>query len=51
MRFRTGAITLRSDEAWRTQMPARSQVMVAALTAPLRARYGYGVSLAGRRAG
>lgn len=51
MRFRTGSITLRSDDSWRTQMSARSQMVVAAITAPQRAWYGYGLSREGRRAG
>jgi hypothetical protein len=41
MRFRTGPTTLRRDDAWREQLPRRRRWLVAALTAPLLARYGY----------
>jgi hypothetical protein len=41
MRFRTGPTTLRRDDAWRDQLPPRRRWLVAALTAPLLARYGY----------
>lgn len=40
MRFRTGPITLRVDDAWRSQMPAREQRIVGGLTAPLGRWYG-----------
>ncbi len=41
MRFRTGPIALRRDDAWRTQLPRGRRWLVAALTGPLLARYGY----------
>ena len=41
MRFRTGEVQLRSDEAWRTEFPKRAGRLVTALTAPLMLRYGY----------
>ncbi len=41
MRFRTGRIELRRDDAWRQQLPRRQQRVISALTAPLLARYGY----------
>jgi hypothetical protein len=41
MRFRTGPTTLRRDDAWRDQLPPRRRWLVAALTSPLLARYGY----------
>jgi hypothetical protein len=41
MRFRTGPISLRRDDAWRSRLPRRTQLLVSALTAPLLARYGY----------
>ncbi len=41
MRFTTGRITIRSDERWRTAMPAGERNTVTALTLPLLARYGY----------
>jgi UDP-N-acetylglucosamine transferase subunit ALG13 len=41
MRFAQGDLTIRSDEAWRTQMSPAQQRLVSALTLPLRGRYGY----------
>ena len=41
MRFQTGQVELRVDEAWRTAMPARDRALVTRLTSPLRRRYGY----------
>jgi hypothetical protein len=41
MRFVTGEIALRSDEAWRHQQPRSQRRLVTALTAPLLYRYGY----------
>jgi hypothetical protein len=41
MRFQTGRIPLRRDDAWRTNMPAGPRRVVTALTFPLLARYGY----------
>jgi hypothetical protein len=42
VRFQSGDIRLRPDERWRTETDRRDALAVAALTAPLRARYGYG---------
>jgi Sulfotransferase family len=41
MRFRTGAVQLSQDEAWRTAMPSRQRRLVTAMTAPMLLRYGY----------
>jgi sulfotransferase family protein len=41
MRFKTGELTIRADEAWRDQMPERDRQLVTALTWPLLRRYGY----------
>ncbi|MGH3737276.1 MAG: sulfotransferase family protein [Micromonosporaceae bacterium] len=41
MRFRTGRIDLRTDEGWRSGLPAGQQRLVTSLTRPLLARYGY----------
>jgi hypothetical protein len=41
MRFRTGALQLRRDDAWRRELPRGRRWLVAALTGPLLARYGY----------
>ncbi|CAN5837379.1 sulfotransferase [soil metagenome] len=41
MRFRTGRIDLRRDEAWRTDLAPSHRRIVTALTAPLLAAYGY----------
>jgi hypothetical protein len=41
MRFRTGATTLRRDDAWRRELPRGRRWLVSALTLPLLARYGY----------
>lgn len=41
MRFRTGEVPLRRDDAWRNQLPRERRWLVSALTAPLLARYGY----------
>jgi hypothetical protein len=38
-RFRYGSITLRVDEAWRTEMSRRDRVMVTAIGLPLLVRY------------
>ena len=46
MRFETGTLHLRRDDAWRRQLADRDRRVVTALTAPLLARYGY----LGRRA-
>lgn len=36
-RFASGAIRLRADEQWRTEMPRRERLVVSALSAPVRA--------------
>lgn len=41
MRFETGELMLRSDDAWRTALPPRDRRVVTALSGPLLARYGY----------
>lgn len=41
MRFRTGRLSLRSDDAWRQHMERRERRVVTAVTAPLLAGYGY----------
>ena len=41
MRFHQGPLALRLDEAWKSKLPARDQKIVAAVTTPLRLRYGY----------
>jgi hypothetical protein len=41
MRFTTGLVTVRADETWRDQMPSTRRAVVAAMTFPLRMRYGY----------
>ncbi len=43
MRFSTGRLTLRADEAWRREMPPRARLGVSALTAWPLASYGYHV--------
>lgn len=40
-RFRHGVIHVRSDEGWRSQLPRRTQRLVAGVTLPLLAAYGY----------
>ncbi|MCX6467509.1 MAG: sulfotransferase [Pseudonocardiales bacterium] len=41
MRFRTGTVALRPDEAWRTAMGSRDRRIVDLLTIGLRQRHGY----------
>ena len=41
MRFHQGSLALRLDEAWKSKLPKRDQQIVAAVTTPLRLRYGY----------
>ena len=41
MRFTTGRIVIRTDDRWRTAMPAAQRRSVTAMTLPLLARYGY----------
>ncbi|GAA2524411.1 sulfotransferase [Pilimelia columellifera] len=43
MRFQTGRLPLRLDDAWRTDLPPAQRRLVAALCAPLLRRYGYQV--------
>ena len=42
MRFATGDLPLRRDDAWRAAFPPRQRRLVGALTAPLLSAYGYG---------
>ncbi|MFE9104044.1 sulfotransferase [Actinomadura geliboluensis] len=41
MRFRTGQIEIRSDDRWRTALPAADQRRVTAMTLPLLRHYSY----------
>jgi UDP-N-acetylglucosamine transferase subunit ALG13 len=41
MRFRSGTVSLRLDDEWRTQLQRRDLAGVTAVTAPLLRRYGY----------
>lgn len=41
MRFTTGMVRLRRDDAWRTELPAGQRRLVGAMTAPWLGRYGY----------
>ncbi|MQA93429.1 MAG: sulfotransferase [Streptosporangiales bacterium] len=41
MRFRTGELAVRADEAWRTAPGAARRALVSLLTLPLRRRYDY----------
>jgi hypothetical protein len=41
MRFASGPVELRLDEAWRASMPARARRLTTAITAPLLVLYGY----------
>jgi Sulfotransferase family len=41
MRFASGTIELRADEAWRSQLPTRDRRIVTALTYPWLSAYGY----------
>jgi hypothetical protein len=43
MRFANGSLSIELDDEWRTAMPVRDRVSVAAATWPLLARYGYSV--------
>jgi hypothetical protein len=40
-RFRSGAIELRRDDGWATEMPSTDRAVVTALTLPLLTAYGY----------
>jgi hypothetical protein len=41
MRFTTGRLVMRRDEAWRAALPAGQRRLVTMLTAPLLTAYGY----------
>jgi Sulfotransferase family len=41
MRFRSGRVELRADEAWKAELAAGQRRVVTGLTLPLLARYGY----------
>lgn len=41
LRFGANEITLRLDDAWRSELPSRDRRIVSAITAPLRAAYRY----------
>jgi hypothetical protein len=41
IRFASGSIAFRTDNAWRDALPALDRAVVSALTLPLLARYGY----------
>lgn len=41
MRFQHGVVKLRSDEAWRVDLPRDKRRLVSVLTAPVMLRYGY----------
>jgi hypothetical protein len=41
MRYSTGPVHLRPDDAWRTGLPDADRRLVERITAPLRRRYGY----------
>lgn len=47
MRFKTGPMELRTDDAWRSMMPGLRRRLVTSATLPMLARYGY--LRAGRR--
>jgi hypothetical protein len=42
MRFMTGELPLRHDNAWRAALPPGQRRLVGAITAPLLTAYGYG---------
>lgn len=44
MRFRSGKLVLRRDDAWRDAFPPSNRRVVTALTLPVRARFGYRTS-------
>ncbi len=50
MRFKTGVLELRRDDAWRTELPGGQRRLVGAMTAPWLGRYGYPVIARQRRA-
>ncbi|NLE81777.1 MAG: sulfotransferase, partial [Rhodococcus sp.] len=39
MRFRSGAVAVRADDRWRTEMPSLARVFVSVVTTPLRQVY------------
>ena len=41
MRFHTGSVALRADEAWRSELPPHRRQIVSVLTWPVRRRFGY----------
>lgn len=41
MRFRSGDIEIRSDDAWTRELPSRNRALVSAITFPFRHRFGY----------
>jgi hypothetical protein len=41
MRFASGTLSIRPDDAWRREMSPRDRRLVTSLTAPLLRRYGY----------
>ena len=41
LRFASGRLQIRPDEAWRSQLPLSNRLLVSALTYPQLARYGY----------
>ncbi len=43
MRFETGIVPLRPDDAWRSALPPRQRALVGAVCAPLLRSYGYGL--------
>jgi hypothetical protein len=44
MRFEVGALSIKSDDAWRRELPRTTSRTVTALTLPLLYAYGYPVS-------
>ncbi len=41
IRFGANEVTLKLDDAWRQKLPARQRLLVSAITAPARGRFGY----------
>jgi hypothetical protein len=41
MRFSSGPLVIRRDDAWRTEMDAGDRRLVTTITGPLLRRYGY----------
>ena len=50
-RFETGAVELRPDHAWISEMTPRDKALVTVLTSPLLYRYGYGVGIRNQESG